>query len=142
MKISIPLPDIETQKKIAYGEGIKAGIQQLEKNISAPSFSLSSGIDVSGYSTAHLLTEEAGWEPPPAALVDAWFTQFKQAIPEYNSDKKLGYLLGMTGANTDRRIRTFRNGERPIPYGIWRRFLVITGRVNQEVYEVVGFFSD
>ncbi|MEA5720371.1 hypothetical protein ONQ97_25970, partial [Salmonella enterica subsp. enterica serovar Virginia] len=42
---------------------------------------------------------------------------------------KLGILLGLTG-NTDRRIRSFRNGERPVPYGVWRRFLIITGRVS------------
>lgn len=142
MKISIPLPSLSEQKKIAYEEGIKENVRQLQANLNAPVIDTGSEINTAEYGDKHLLTEESGWEPPAGELIDAWFTQFKRAFPEYNSDKKLGYLLGMVGSNTDRRIRTFRTGERPIPYGIWRRFLVVTGRVNQEIFEVKGFFTD
>lgn len=142
MKISIPLPSLSEQKKIAYQEGIKENVRQLQANLEAPVIDASSDIDASAFGDKHLLTEDNGWEPPAGELVDAWFTQFKRAFPECNSDKKLGYLLGMVGGNADRRIRTFRTGERPVPYGIWRRFLIITGRVNQEVFEVKGFFVD
>ncbi|MEA7931569.1 hypothetical protein ONJ16_24865, partial [Salmonella enterica subsp. enterica serovar Montevideo] len=74
-------------------------------------------------------------------VVNAWFEHFKTSFPEYKSDKKLGILLGLTG-NTDRRIRSFRNGERPVPYGVWRRFLIITGRVSQEIIPVIAHIDD
>ena len=39
-------------------------------------------------------------------------------------------------------ISPFRNGDQPIPYGLRRRFLELTGGVNQEITPVLGFFAD
>lgn len=62
-----------------------------------------------------------------------WFKQFTLTFPEYRSDEKIAHLLGLHSKIGDRRIRAFRNGDQPIPYGLWRRFLELTGRVNQEI---------
>lgn len=100
------------------------------------------GFDASQYGTAHLATQDSGWLPPHADLVHAWFEQFKHHFPGYGTDEKLAHLLGLRAKNVDRRIRAFKNGDQPIPYGLWRRFLVLTGRVNQEIIPVMGFFAD
>ncbi len=59
-------------------------------------------------------------------------------IPQYNTDEKLANLLGLSGT---RRIRAFKNGEKKVPYNVWRKFLVLTSRVQQEIIEVVGVFK-
>ncbi|WP_407200912.1 hypothetical protein [Enterobacter cloacae] len=72
-------------------------------------------------------------------LIDAWFNQLKAHFKEYGSDAKLGVLLGLQGRSADRRIRAYRNGAEIIPYGIWRTFLELTGRV---VVDVKSLFWD
>jgi len=42
---------------------------------------------------------------------------------------------------SDRRVREFKNGARKVPYGIWRKFLVITGHVPQDVLTVLGYLA-
>jgi hypothetical protein len=55
--------------------------------------------------------------------------------------RKLGFLLGLQGRSADRRIRAYRNGAEIIPYGIWRTFLELTGRVVVDVKPVLGLFD-
>lgn len=142
MKIEIDIPPVEEQKRILYAAAVEKSCALLRKNCSAPVIADVSGVDPTTYGDAHLNTDDEGWEPPSPELVNAWFTQFKNAVPDYKTDEKLGGLLGVRGAGVDRRIRAFRSGDKPVPYGIWRRFLVITGRVNQEIYPVIGFFPN
>ena len=94
-----------------------------------------SEIDENAYSNAHLLRVHEGWEPPHPDLVGAYFRHFQHHFPDYGTDQKLAELLGLS---SDRRIREFKNGSRKVPYEIWRKFLVITGRVPQEVIKVLG----
>ncbi|SEL88268.1 hypothetical protein SAMN04487787_12819 [Kosakonia sacchari] len=138
--IKIDMPDIQTQKDIVLRESVRQACVQLENNLKAPHIP-GPDFDFRQYDQSHLKTEDEGWMPPAAEVVNAWFEHFKSAFPEYGSDKKLGLLLGLTG-NADRRIRSFRSGERPVPYGIWRRFLVITGRAMQEIITVRAFIAD
>lgn len=133
--MEIDLPDTDEQYRLVFAAGVETSCQQLRNNLNAPTIVCG----IPSPSDAHLKTETDGFEVPPAELVDAWFTHFKNVFPEYGTDLKLGRLLGLTGGAADRRIRTFRNGEQPVPYGIWRRFLVITGRVNQEIIPVMAF---
>lgn len=142
MNIELDIPPVEEQKRILYAAEVEKSCELLKANCSAPARGDASGIDPAAFGDAHLKTETEGWEPPPPALVNAWFLQFKNALPEYSTDEKLGGLLGIRGSSVDRRIRAYRSGDKPMPYGIWRRFLVITGRVNQEIYPVIGFFGD
>lgn len=36
-------------------------------------------------------------------------------------------------------IGAFKDGSKALPYGVWRRFLVLTGRVPQEIIPVLAF---
>lgn len=139
--IEIDMPDLSTQKEIVRRENVRKSCELLKKNLEADHVLGPSGFDYRLYGVDHLKTENDGWKPPAPEVVNAWFEHFKTCFPEYGSDKKLGLLLGLEG-NTDRRIRSFRNGERPVPYGIWRRFLVITGRVSQEIWPVITVIDD
>lgn len=133
--MEIELPNIDEQYRRVFAEGVEKGCQQLRENLNAPTVVCG----IPSPNEAHLKAESEGFEAPPADLVDAWFSHFKETFPEYNTDLKLGRLLGLSGGAADRRIRSFRKGEQVVPYGIWRRFLVITGRVNQEIIPVIAF---
>lgn len=141
MKIGIDVPSIAEQKKILFKAEVEKSCEQLKKNIDAPVFTVPVSVDLSTFDRSYLLTEDEGWTAPPAELVNAMFEQFKNSFSAINSDAKLGKALGL-GGNADRRIRSFRNGERPVPYGVWRRFLIMTGRVNQEIIPVWCFFEE
>ncbi|WP_041175626.1 MULTISPECIES: hypothetical protein [Yersinia pseudotuberculosis complex] len=141
MIMNIDLPNIEEQRKMLFADNVEKSCAALRNNLNAPHFSATSGVEVQTYGDKHLRTEQQGWEVPAPELIYAWFEQFKEVFPEYNSDKKLAALLGLHTSG-DRRIRSFKNGEQKIPYGVWRKFLVLTGRVNQEIIPVMGFFND
>lgn len=140
--IEIDLPDMGSQKEFVRRENVHRAVAELEKGLNAPRMRGPESFNYRDYSTRHLLTEAEGWEPPVHEVVNAWFEHFKSNFPEYSSDKKLGQLLGLAGSNVDRQMRKFRFGERRVPYGIWRRFLVITGRVSQEIIPVLVIIED
>lgn len=140
--IEIDLPDINDQRRIVFKDRVEKACQQLKDNLSAPRKRAYCSVNPDDYGTAHLKTEKDGWQPPAPELVHAWFQQFMDLFPEYGTDKKLGQLLGLTGNACDRRMRSFRHGERPIPYDVWRRFLILTGRTNQEIIPVMAFVED
>ncbi|QCR38887.1 hypothetical protein [Nissabacter sp. SGAir0207] len=140
--MEIDLPGLPEQRMYVYQQRVEESCALLRKNLSAPHYDALPGFDAAPYGTAHLATQENGWEPPHADLINTWFEQFKLTFPEYRSDEKIAHLLGLHSKNGDRRIRAFRNGDQPIPYGLWRRFLELTGRVNQEITPVLGFFAD
>lgn len=50
-------------------------------------------------------------------------------------------FLGLKGRNGERRLRAHKTGQESPPFGIWRRLSVATGRVPQEIVEVVGFLG-
>lgn len=136
MKIEIPpIPD---QQDFIFKQGIAEGIALLEKNLTAARFPVQDLIDESEYSRNHLLRENEGWQPPAPELVKAYFRHFQNTFPEYGTDAKLAALLGIQGGGSDRRIRAFKDGSKKTPYGIWRRFLVLSGRVPQEIIPVLG----
>lgn len=142
--INIDLPDMGEQKEFVRRERVREATAELLKGLDAPHIAGPETFNYRDYSTKHLLTEAEGWEPPAHEVVNAWFEHFKNHYPDYSSDLKLGQLLGLKGStgNSDRRMRAFRLGERPVPYGIWRRFLVMTGRVSQEIIPVMVIIED
>jgi hypothetical protein len=142
--VEIELPGMPEQKAIVRREKILKAVEQLHSGLEAPQMPGPANFNYRDYDTRHLLTEAQGWEPPPYEVVNAWFEHFKSHFPDYSSDLKLGQLLGLKGGNGngDRRMRAFRLGERPVPYGIWRRFLVMTGRVVQEITPVKIIIED
>lgn len=135
MKIEIPLPPIEEQQAIIFKEATEAGIKQLQANLAAP---VLPGLIDGPLDRSHLLRLEEGWEPPSKDLLDAYFKHFQKAFPEYGTDAKLAKLLGLS---SDRRVREYKQGRSKVPYGIWRRFLVLTGRVPQDIIPVLAFMA-
>lgn len=137
----IELPDIAAQQDMVFQSGTNAAIDQLNANLQAPRLPPQREIDEGNYSRKHLLREFEGWEAPHPDIIGAYFRHFQSNFMEYNTDKKLGALLGLRGVSADRRIRSFKEGSTPVPYGIWRHFLVLTGRVPQDVIPVLAFMG-
>ncbi|NQD63731.1 hypothetical protein HP459_20360 [Enterobacter sp. CM29] len=141
MQHSIDLPNLAQQRMIVLTTEAEKGCQTLKNNLTAPTFGSVENLDLTEFSRKHLMRENEGWEPPAAALVVAWFEQFQQTFSEYATEDKLAAQLGLRGKNAGRRIRDFKTGSTPVPYGVWRRFLVMTGRASQEIIPVLGIFD-
>lgn len=135
MKIEIPLPNLREQQALIFKEATEAGIKQLQENLGAP---VLPGLVVQGDEMSHLLRQEEGWIAPSKDVLDAYFKHFQKAFPEYGTDAKLAKLLGLS---SDRRVREYKQGRSNIPYGVWRRFLVITGRAPQDIIPVLAFMA-
>lgn len=141
MNLSINLPGINEQRIFLLKQAANEGCNQLRENMNAPRFPAAPGINAAAYGDKHLRTLDEGWEAPSPALISAWFDQFQTVFPEYASEKKMATLLGLSGNNAGRRIRAYASGDEKIPYGLWRRFLVLTGRASQEIIAVMGIFD-
>ncbi|OHX16232.1 hypothetical protein [Chromobacterium sphagni] len=139
--MEIPLPSIADQQKFIFEAATREAIATLQSNLQAPRLPPQDEVDESQYSRAHLLRHDEGWEVPNPDLVAAYFRHFQMHFPEYGTDAKLGTLLGLRGSNRDRRIRSFKDGSADIPYDLWRKFLIITGRVPQDVLKVMAFMA-
>lgn len=136
--MKIKIPEMAAQQRFAFEVATKAGIEQLEKNLLAPTFD-DLELDETDYDNSHLLSEDR-WKPPHPDIVHAYIDQLKRHS-EYTTDKEVVRLLGMNGQHADRRLRSYMSGTGKIPYGVWRRVLVATGRVPQEISPVIGFMS-
>lgn len=134
----LEIPSIRAQQKLIFEQSTKEAIKQLKDNLNAPEIAPQSELDETQYSTAHLLTQAQGFEAPHADIVGAYFRHFQAHFEQYNTDKKLAALLGLS---SDRRVREFKQGTRKVPYDVWRKFLVITGRVPQDVIPVLAFMA-
>lgn len=138
MKLEIPLPSIEEQQRIVFEAATTAAIEQLKANLDAPRYQGQTELDESTLGRAHLLREHEGWEAPSPDIVGAYFRHFQGHFPEYGTDGRLATLLGVS---SDRRVRDYKQGVRKVPYGVWRRFLVLTGRVPQDILPVLAFMA-
>ncbi|MEE9681847.1 hypothetical protein ACU680_26985 [Pseudomonas koreensis] len=134
----IGLPDIATQQAMVFEEATKEAIAQLNKNLHAPRVMTPLEVDESLFPRTHLLRDREGWEAPDPKLIRAYFRQFQSTFKEYSTDEKLADLLGLS---TNRRVRAFKDGSKKVPYGVWRSFLVMTGRVPQDVIPVLAFMA-
>ncbi|MEN7433624.1 hypothetical protein VA599_23040 [Chromobacterium sp. TRC.1.1.SA] len=131
--MKIPLPSIADQQQFINEQATRQAIATLEENLKAPKLPPQDEIDENQYSRAHLLREGEGWEQPHPDIVCAYFRHFQKHFPQFNSDNSLAALLGTHG----HRVREFKQGKK-MSYGIWRKFLVITGRAPQEVLKVLA----
>ena len=94
-------------------------------------------LDERDYDNSHLLSEDR-WEAPHSDIVHAYIDQLKRHS-EYTTDSAVVKWLGLKGTNAERRLRAYKSGESKPPYGIWRKVLVATGRVPQEIEPVIAF---
>lgn len=136
MKIEIPLLSIAEQQKVIFQAATEAAINQLKDNLNAPRLPGQTELNENLHSRKHLLREHEGWEPPSPDLIGAYFRHFQEHFPAYGTDGKLAPLLGVS---SDRRVRDYKQGSRKMPYGVWRKFLVMTGRVPQDIVPVLAF---
>lgn len=134
--MKIDLPSIAEQQVFVFEAATKAAVMQLQENLKAPRLAAQSEVDESLYPRTHLLTEAEGWCPPHPDVIGAYFRHFQANFPAYSTDARLAGLLGLS---SDRRVRAFKDGSKAPPYGVWRRFLVLTGRVPQEIIPVLAF---
>lgn len=134
--MKIKLPNIAAQQRFNFEVATKAGIEQLEKNLKAPVIE-DLELDESDYDNSHLLSEDR-WEAPHPDIVHAYIDQLKRNS-EYTTDAAVVQWLGLKGSNAERRLRAYKSGESKPPYGIWRKILVATGRVPQEIEPVIAF---
>lgn len=138
MTFELNVPSLRDQQRLIYEQSTKHAISVLNKNLQAPVLPGQTELDETAYSNAHLLREHEGFEAPHADIVAAYFRHFQAHFAQYGTDKSLAQLLGL---ESDRRIRAFKSGEKKVPYNVWRRFLVLTGRVPQDVVEVLAFMA-
>jgi hypothetical protein len=136
--MKIALPSIANQQRFIFEESTKKSIEQLKINLKAPVIQGQTEVDENKYPRTHLLREHEGWEPPHQDIIGAYFRHFQTHFPDYGTDAKLAGLLGLT---SDRRVREYKSAGRTIPYGVWRLFLVMTGRAPQEIIKVFSFMS-
>jgi hypothetical protein len=136
--MEIELPSIGQQLEEIYKEATKESIARLKANLNAPRLAGPADIDESQFPRTHLLRKHEGWEPPAPEIVRAYFKQFQEHFDAYDTDAKLADLLDLS---TNRRIRGFKNGTWTVPYEVWRTFLVITGRVPQDILTVLAFMA-
>jgi hypothetical protein len=132
------LPDIAKQQSIIFEQSTLEAIEQLNENLKAKAIPGQTEINEGDYSNEHLLEKDKGWLAPDADVVGAYFRHFQKHFTDYDTDKKLAYLLGLS---SDRRVREFKQGTRKVPYDVWRKFLVITGRAPQEIIKVLAFVN-
>lgn len=138
MKIEIPLPPLDQQRRFILQQALDEAVKQLEANLEAPVFPPQTEITETGQNALHLLREDEGWQAPSPDLIAAYFRHFQNCFPQYNTDGKLAELLGVS---SNRRVRAFKSGEKKIPYGVWRRFLIMTGRAPQDIVPVLGYLG-
>jgi hypothetical protein len=132
--MKIELPGIAEQQLFVFKAAQQEALAAMAKNSEAKVLQAPLSVDEGAYPRTHLLREREGWEPPHKDLVAAYFQQFKELFG-YGSDKEMADALGLS---SDRRVREFKQGKIPVPYGVWRRFLVMTGRAPQDVIPVLG----
>lgn len=135
--MKLDMPSISDQQKFIFEQSTKAAIKQLKDNLKAHVLPGQTEVNEADYNRAHLL-DESRYESPHPDIVGAYFRQFMNTFPEYNTDGKLAELLGLSG---DRRIRAFKSGEKKVPFNVWRKFLILTGRAPQEVLPVMAFMG-
>lgn len=132
------IPTLAEQQRVIVEKGTQQAIKQLNENLAAPVLEPQKEVDESGYSRDHLL-DKGRYESPHPDIIGAYFRHFQAHFPEYDTDKKLAVLLGVS---SDRRIREFKQGTKKVPFEIWERFLVMTGRKPQDIIKVFAFMGE
>lgn len=131
------IPSIRKQERMVVIYGIEKAVNILNSNVDAPVIEPQTEIDESKYSSSHML-DRWRYEAPHPDIVGAYFRHFQNVFTLYNSDKKMATLLGVS---SDRRIREYKQGKYKVPYEVWDRFLVMTGRKPQSIIKVFGFMG-
>lgn len=135
------LPGLNDQAKfvaLARAKEIYQAIETLcnQPSIETPLLLNGEPVNERDYPTTHLLDKD-NYKPPHPDLVKAYFDQLKAYDSQY-TESGIAKLLGLSNG---RAIRGFKSGDRPVPFAVWRRFLVATGRTAMDMPALVGFFK-
>lgn len=133
---SIALPSLSEQHRIVFKLATEEAIQTLTDNLKVEAVISPIAFDESKYSAAHMLMKEQGWQPPEKEIVCHYLDQLKA----HNSQFTGKYLAGLLGVG-DRRLREYKQGKHKFPYDMWRKLLIMTGRVPQHVEPVLVRFE-
>lgn len=131
------LPPVTEQAKTVALLRAKEVLSFIEEKTTQPAVELALDCDVSEYPTSHLLEKDRGWEPPHHKVVEAYFKQLKAFDPQY-TNQGLATFLGLADG---RSIRRYTSGEKTVPYDVWRKFLIATGRAPIDMPQILGFFN-
>lgn len=132
--MKIEIPNISEQHIFIFKMAQDEAKVLIDKNSCAEIKYSKLSINESEYSNKHLLRKREGWEPPHKDIVAAYFEQFHDLFG-IGSDNKLADLLDLSDG---RRIRDFKQGKSTVPYDVWRKFLIMTGRATQDIIPVYG----
>ncbi|WP_133251264.1 hypothetical protein [Pokkaliibacter plantistimulans] len=138
MSISIDIPSLVEQQRFVISQQTEEAISKLRSCQNAPVIQPPADWPaIQQYGRNHLSGFDE-YQPPHCDIVRAYFAAFQSAFPEYSSDDSLAKLLRLSDS---RRIRAYKSGKESVPYGVWDRFLVMTGRKTQEVIPVFAYMS-
>lgn len=117
-------------------ENVRRASALMLKGLGAPTVAGPDSFRYRDYDTAHLREMTEGWKPPAREVVCAWFGHFQACVPEYATDDRLAVLLGL-GGEASHLLHEYRLGFAFVPYHIWRRFLILSGRAGQDIVPVL-----
>lgn len=130
-----------SDKSALRRESVRRASALMLKGLGAPTIPGPDSFRYRDYGTEHLHEISEGWKPPAQEVVCAWFTHFRSCVPAYATDDSLGVLLGL-GHGAGERVREYSLGFAYVPYHVWRRFLIATGRAGQEIVPVLVNIDD
>lgn len=133
----IQLPSIEDQAKTVALLRANEVLTFIKSKTEQKAIELPLSVKESDYPNSHLLPEDRGYEPPHHELVAAYFEQLKAFDKKY-TNSGVATLLGLADG---RSIRRYTSGEKKVPYDVWRRFLIATGRAPIDIPNIIGFFK-
>jgi len=132
---SIPMIPLDAQRRMVFDLANKEAVKQLEVNANAPVIEPFTGFNESLFSADHLLDKHAGFESPHADIVKAYCDQLKQFDTRYTQAEIAREILGINA----RRLREYIQGKHKVPFELWQRMLVATGRTPQHIIKVVAY---
>lgn len=132
---SVPMVSLAEQRRFVFEQSNKIAIKQLNDNANAPIAEALIDFNEQDYSHTHLLEKQAGYEPPHEDLVKYYCDQLKAFDSSYTQKEIAREILGIN----DRRLREYIQGKHKVPFELWRKILIATGRAPQEIQPVIAY---
>ena len=132
---NIPLIPLDEQRRFVFEQANQEAIKQLEQNLNAPVVEPLNTFDLSKYSNTHLLDKKNGFESPHADIVKYYCDQLKLFDSQYTQKEIARSILEIN----DRRLREYIQGKHKVPFELWQKILVATGRKPQHVVKVIAY---
>lgn len=132
---SIPIIPLDEQNRFVFEQSNQEAIKQLEENLNAPVVEPLNNFDITQYSNTHLLDKNKGFESPNADIIKYYCDQLKHFDSQYTQKEIARSIFGIN----DRRLREYIQGKHKIPFELWQKMLIATGRKPQHVVKVIAY---